>query len=99
VWIGALRGEPETAAVVSAVGARLDPIVGAEEPRPFRTHLTVARVKEAVPFDWDAAFAPLDVRSTTTRVDHVTLYQSRSSPKGPTYTALCATPLATDTHV
>jgi 2'-5' RNA ligase len=96
LWIGASAGSDETAQLAEAMRARLDPVVGPDEPRPFRVHLTVGRVKEGPPFDWEAAFRSIDVRPTTSRIDHVTLYQSRTSPKGPTYTALCETPLRAD---
>jgi 2'-5' RNA ligase len=91
VWIGANRGQDETAAVAAAVNQRLDPIVGAGESRPFRAHLTLARVKEPRPFDWGVALATIDSGHTRSLVDHVTLYQSRTSPAGPTYTPLCTT--------
>jgi 2'-5' RNA ligase len=91
VWIGANRGHEETAALAAAVNQRLDPIVGAGESRPFRAHLTLARVKEPRPFDWSAALATIDSGHTRSLVDHVTLYQSRTSPAGPTYTPLCTT--------
>jgi RNA 2',3'-cyclic 3'-phosphodiesterase len=91
VWIGANRGQEETAAIAAAVNQRLDPIIGAGESRPFRAHLTLARVKEPTPFDWSAALATIDSGHTRSLVDHVTLYQSRTSPVGPTYTPLCTT--------
>jgi RNA 2',3'-cyclic 3'-phosphodiesterase len=93
IWIGATNGQSETAALASAVNARLDPIIGPGEARDFRAHLTVARVKEQMRFDWDAALAAIDARRSRSAIDHVTLYQSRTSPKGPTYTALLKTPL------
>jgi RNA 2',3'-cyclic 3'-phosphodiesterase len=91
VWIGAARGQEETASVVATVNARLVPIIGVGDSRPFRAHLTVARVKEPKPFDWNAALAAVDAGRTFSRVDHVTLYRSRTSPAGPTYTPLCTT--------
>ena len=93
IWIGAPRGQEETAAIAAAVNARLDPIVGKDEARAFRAHLTVARVKEPAPFDWDAAFAATPAGRSRSPIDHVTLYQSKTSPKGPTYTALLKVPL------
>lgn len=98
VWIGATAGQRETAAVAAAVNARLDPIVGRSEERDFRAHLTVGRVKEPAPFDWNAAFAGIDTRRTVSRIDAVTLYLSRTSPRGPTYTALCACALRAGDH-
>lgn len=93
VWIGAIHGQEQTARLASAVHERLAPIVGQGEERAFRAHLTVARVKEPAPFDWDGALASVAPSRTASRIDHVTLYQSRTSPKGPTYTALCVAPL------
>jgi 2'-5' RNA ligase len=93
VWIGAVAGQEQSARVAAEVHRRLDPIVGAGGDRAFRPHLTVARVKEATPFDWETALGSVAAGRTVSRIDHVTLYQSRTSPKGPTYTALCVTPL------
>jgi 2'-5' RNA ligase len=93
VWIGAPRGQEETSALAAAVNARLDPIIGKDEERAFRAHLTVARVKEPARFDWDAAFAATNAGRSRSPIDHVTLYQSKTSPTGPAYTAICAIPL------
>ena len=93
IWIGATEGQSDTAALAAEVNARLDPIIGAGEKREFRAHLTVARVKEQIRFDWPAALAGIDAGRSRSAIDHVTLYQSRTTPKGPTYTALLKTPL------
>lgn len=93
VWVGATRGQDETAAVAAAVNARLDPLIGPGEERAFRAHLTIARVKEPAPFDWDAALAATNAGRSRSPIDHVTLYQSKTSPKGPAYTAMCTTSL------
>jgi RNA 2',3'-cyclic 3'-phosphodiesterase len=93
VWIGG--DEPEAAsALAEAVNARLEPIVGPGEDRPFRPHITIGRVKEpGSKFDWKEALAAIEVHRTSGLVDHVTLYQSRTSPKGPTYTPLAVAQL------
>lgn len=93
LWIDAVQGQDVTAALAAAVNARLDPILGKGEDRGFRAHLTVGRVKEPARVDWDAAFRAITPGRTVSRIDHVTLYQSNTSPKGPTYTALLTTPL------
>lgn len=93
VWIGATTGQEDTSRLLSALNARLDPIIGTGEARPFRAHLTVGRVKEPLPFDWTGAFAAVDAGRTRSRIDHVTLYKSDTSPNGPTYTALCVATL------
>jgi 2'-5' RNA ligase len=93
IWIGVSRGLTETAAVAAAVNTRLDPVIGAGEERAFRAHLTVGRVKEPARFDWDAALAVAKAGRSRSSIDHVTLYQSKTSSKGPAYTALLKVPL------
>jgi RNA 2',3'-cyclic 3'-phosphodiesterase len=69
--------------------ALLHPLLGPGEARSFKPHLTLARIRDAGRgVDWTRAVASFRLAPTTTRVDHVTLYQSQLSPKGPTYTAL-----------
>jgi 2'-5' RNA ligase len=95
IWIGVASGADAASSLAQAINARLDPIVGPGEARPFRPHLTVGRVKEpGAGFDWPLGIAAVEAGATRSRIDHVTLYRSRTSPKGPTYTALCTTPLA-----
>jgi 2'-5' RNA ligase len=93
VWIGASETSGATSTLAGAVRNRLEPIVGRGEERDFRPHLTIARVKEAGRFDWDGVLSGVDAGGSVVLVDHVTLYQSRTSPHGPTYTALATTPL------
>ena len=93
VWIGPGSAN-QVATLARLVNERLDPLIGPGETRPFTPHLTLGRVKESgVGVDWARALGAAAWVPTTTRVDHVTLYSSRLSPKGPTYTALCKAPL------
>jgi 2'-5' RNA ligase len=67
----------------------------APEDRPYRPHVTLARVKEPA----GLRTAPLleGVREHefgVRRVDAITLFESRLSPRGPTYMPLHRTPLA-----
>jgi 2'-5' RNA ligase len=96
IWIGAAR-DSDLATLAAAVEARLTPIVGPGESRPFTAHITLGRVKESgKSVDWPQALAAVRWTPTITRIDHITLYASRTSPKGPTYTSLIKTPLAVD---
>ena len=89
IWIGPTSGEAELQAVAAAVNSRLAPIIEPADSRPFAPHLTIGRVKErGKDVDWARAVAAAPFRPTITRVDHVTLYLSKLSSKGPTYTAL-----------
>jgi len=96
IWLGASSSHEALAALASAVNTRLEPIVGPGEERKFRGHLTIGRIRNAdVKFNWPRVLEGLEPGASHTLVDHVTLYQSRLSPKGPTYTPLCAVPLRT----
>jgi 2'-5' RNA ligase len=95
VWIGAVRGQYETARLAALVNDRLDLILGPAEPRDFRAHLTVARVKEPIAFDWNGAFSRVQPSSSVSQIDHVTLYRSKTGPRGPTYTPVIRVPFTT----
>ena len=89
VWIGITQGLEELARVAATINARVDPIVGPAESRPFRAHLTVGRVKEpGAGFDWAEALATIRPGTTRSHIDHVSLFHSRTSSQGPTYTEL-----------
>jgi 2'-5' RNA ligase len=75
--------------VAAQVASALDPLIGTSEARLFKPHLTVARIREAGRgVDWAGALQSVVLTPSVTQVQCVTLYQSRLSPKGPTYTAL-----------
>ena len=93
LWVGP-RSADVLVRLAEAVNQKLDPLIGPGETRPVTPHLTLGRVKESGNgVEWPRALAARPWVETTTRVDHVTLYVSRLSPKGPTYTALCKAPL------
>lgn len=88
IWIGVTAGQAATAALARAVDTLVSPIVGPWEEREFSAHLSVGRVKEAGRFEWPRLLDSVPAMQSSSQVDHVTLYQSRTSPRGPTYTAL-----------
>jgi 2'-5' RNA ligase len=93
LWAGVDHGRDALIATEREINARLAPLGIVGEERPYTPHLTLARVRE-----------PAGLRSTplldglregplgTTVIDAITLFQSRLSPKGPTYIALARTP-------
>ena len=95
IWAGIAGGLDALHAVEQEVRARLKAVATAADDRDYHPHLTLGRVKDATGlrpavllkgFE-HAVFGVL-------RVGAVTLFESRLSPKGPTYIALRRTPLA-----
>ena len=89
LFLTPVQGTDALRSVVAGVDERLDPVLGEGRDHAFKAHLTIGRVREAGRgVDWRATMEAVQVSPTVTRVADVTLYQSRLSPKGPTYTAL-----------
>ena len=95
LWIGAAAGEAASVDLQRQLADRIAPHGVQLEQRPFHPHLTLARFKDARPGDRAAVLA--EGRRgvlATTQIDHVTLYQSRLSSQGPTYTAMARATLS-----
>lgn len=94
IWIDVVDGGDAMGRVYDELGVRLRTLRFETETRPYRPHLTVGRLRvpgrAMVRLVLSESSAP-DVGGC--RVDHVTLYQSRLSPRGSTYVALEHTPL------
>jgi 2'-5' RNA ligase len=89
IWLGAAEGARELAAVHAEVGRRLEEIGVPLERRPFGAHLTLGRVKAPLgPRLRDMLAAAAPARAARCRVDHVTLFDSRLSPRGATYSVI-----------
>jgi 2'-5' RNA ligase len=94
LWAGIAAGIEGLAAVEAEVSERLIACGLPREDRPYRPHVTLARVREPAGLRSSALFETLEgPRFGTTRVDAITLFLSRTSPKGAVYTALHRTPL------
>ena len=94
VWAGLTAGRDQLMVIESTVSERLARAGVSREERPYNPHLTLARVRDAAglrPASFVGRFG--DIGLGTTSVDAITLFESRLSPKGPTYAALARTPL------
>ncbi|MBI3264733.1 MAG: RNA 2',3'-cyclic phosphodiesterase [Acidobacteria bacterium] len=94
MWIGITRGADSLARVSRLVEDRLAPFGLEKENRPFAAHLTLGRVRERGSAALRALLAGAGFEPRMSRVTHVTLYQSRLSPKGPTYVPIVMSPLS-----
>lgn len=94
VWLGITEGREQLLRVEREVTARLTALGIPDEERVYSPHLTLARVRDPA----GLKSAPLldgltDRRIGTAQIDAITLFHSKLSPKGPTYTPLLRTPL------
>lgn len=97
LWMGVTNGLTELSSAHDEVGERLQPWGFRPEGRAYSAHLTIARVKEA---PHGAARAALrtaldaeDADAGMCRVDALTVFRSRTHPKGPVYEPLLRVPL------
>jgi 2'-5' RNA ligase len=89
LWLGIGQGAAEVITLQRTVANRVVTLGLPLEERAFHPHLTLARWKESRPADRDRALRVARRGAIArTRVDGATLYQSRLSPSGPTYTPL-----------
>jgi RNA 2',3'-cyclic 3'-phosphodiesterase len=93
LWTGITQGAGELIELEREVSARLLPCGIPAEGRPYRPHLTLARVREAAGLKTGTLFDGLSGTLGTTAVRAITLFHSRLSPKGPAYVPLQSTDL------
>jgi 2'-5' RNA ligase len=67
------------------------------EDRPFRPHVTLARRRESARSGAPAGWPPThSLGRAEFELDHLTLFESRLSPRGPTYVPVFQFPLASN---
>ncbi len=96
IWVGMSAGEEEAAAVARKLDARLERAGVKRENRPFRGHITLARLKRpegcaGMLHDLEELLGGL--RDIIFKVNEVVLYRSILRPQGPEYVALERLPL------
>ena len=94
LWAGVAVGGESLGGVEREVTERLQQVGVAPEPRDYCPHLTLARIRDAAGLASSRLCDGLaDQMVGTTRVEAITLFESRLSPKGPAYVVLQRTPL------
>jgi RNA 2',3'-cyclic 3'-phosphodiesterase len=96
LWIGLTKGLQPLAALHAEFNRRLALVGHEPENKPFNAHLTLARVKDARAASartFGEIFESVRLPELRQRVDRVTLFESRLSPRGSHYTALSRVPL------
>jgi 2'-5' RNA ligase len=85
LWMGIRDGLESLRRIQRALAERLQ--IQSDRDGPFTPHLTLARFKDRVPRAKIAKIAQIPAVAGPSRIDRVTLYESRLSPLGPTYLA------------
>ena len=94
LWLGLAGDLPHLTALHAALAARLRQAEFSVEDREFRPHITLARRRDSAPPGTPPPWPPQNPPRATFQVDHLTLFQSRLSPRGATYHALGLYPMA-----
>lgn len=97
LWLGIIRGQEALTAIAATIDATLRPLGFRKEDKPFRPHLTLARIRRPVnlaPLQTQfQRYQHLDLEPIS--VDHLVLMRSVLHPKGSIYTPLHTFPLGT----
>jgi 2'-5' RNA ligase len=94
VWAGIAEGLESLSRVEHEISSRLEKLGVPRESRPYRPHLTLARVRIPAGLRGSAFLeGTRQMTFGTTRVEETTLFESRLSGKGPTHVALSRTRL------
>lgn len=93
LWLGLAAGAEAAIALHAQVAARVGvPPAGHDGQAPFTPHLTLGRWRKDGPRR-RSALPRMDASIASVEVRHVTLFESRLSTSGPSYTALLRTGL------
>jgi RNA 2',3'-cyclic 3'-phosphodiesterase len=90
IWVGLDRGADESRALAENIDERLSRIGFQKEIRPFAAHLTIGRVRS--PKNKEALKEKIESYQLSAfscqLIQSIAMFQSKLSPKGPTYTKL-----------
>ena len=90
LWMGVRAGTDDLRKLHGLVVERIDPASTAdpESPQSFTPHLTLARCRDRVQRAAFGEIQAIGAETGPTRIDRVTLYESRLSPAGPDHIRL-----------
>jgi len=89
LWVGMDKACAEIEKIAAALEEELGKIGFFKEDRPFSAHLTLGRVRSAKNKEkLKEIVSSVEVAPNACLIDHITLYQSTLTPKGPVYSPL-----------
>jgi 2'-5' RNA ligase len=95
LWVGLEDGDGVLARLAKELEEGLEPLGFPREARPWRPHLTLARLKTPGPIEAALAAAPADIVAEPFRVGEIVLFRSHLRPSGAVYEPLARFPLGT----
>jgi len=98
LWVGLDGDIASLNALQSQLDRRLRETGFAIEDRAFSPHITLARRRDKARAGSLEGWPPRNLQKAAFEMDHLTLFQSRLSPRGPTYIPLLALPLGPTEH-
>jgi RNA 2',3'-cyclic 3'-phosphodiesterase len=100
LWLGVINGAAPLAAIEAEISRRVAGSAVELDDRALLPHLTLGRVKmPGAGIDWPKVLQACEVRNATSRVEKVSLYQSKLTQFGPNYTELVSAPLIADQSI
>jgi RNA 2',3'-cyclic 3'-phosphodiesterase len=94
IWMRADDGAAGLSAMFREVDRRLEGLGFPRDHRPFRAHLTLGRVRVPPGPRFQAVLARArNAVAGRCRIDHLTVFESRLSPAGSTYSVIAISPL------
>ena len=93
-WIGIGQGQESMQTLYAELARRLQPLGFEPERRAYSAHLTIARVKDCPDRLVRNLLRDADADAGRCRIDAVTIFRSRLSPKGANYEPLLRVPLS-----
>jgi 2'-5' RNA ligase len=92
-WIGVTDGQEPLRTLYRELAIRLQPLGFEAERRAYSAHLTIARVKDVHGRDVRNVLRGYQADGGRCRINAVTLFRSRLSPKGAAYEPILRVPL------
>jgi 2'-5' RNA ligase len=97
MWLGLEQGADELGAMAAALGPALEPLGWPPDPRPYRPHLTIARLDAASRLEGATVAEALELAAqgwrTAFRADRVVLFSSHLGGGPPRHDTVLEVPL------
>lgn len=88
LWIGVREGASSLKRLHRSMEEGLRELGFPKDKKPYHPHLTLARCRKSIPAGLTEGILSFSMDEITFKADHITLFKSRLTPRGPHYTKL-----------